>query len=128
MSRPPAYKNTNLDTRVNLSKNSTSLCHGRRRLELPGIDEILLLTISFSIHFDRKTRRAVQETNLPGVHRGGARRKSRNVSRSIRAPDNSSRVMPAFMEARIAFNVLGLISPRPDAKRNAAVCRHFRQA
>ncbi len=36
--------------------------------------------------------------------------------------------MSAFMEARIAFNVLGLISLRPDAKRNAAVSRYFLQA
>lgn len=81
MSRPPAYKMTDLDARANLSKNSSSFYHGRRHLELPGIAKILRLNFSLSICVDRKSRRAVKEANLPGVpSQWSAREKSERVT------------------------------------------------
>jgi hypothetical protein len=57
---------------------------------MPEIAEMFRLIASFSIRVDRKTRRAVKEANLPGVHRGGARRK-----RMARSPSKEFAVEPA---------------------------------
>jgi hypothetical protein len=114
MSRPLAYKMTDHDARADLRKNSTSSCHGRRRLELPGIVEILLLTISFFIRDDRKFRRAVKETNLPGVHRSGVRRR-----RVTRSPSRGFAVEPAETTSdrlsRLSKRAFGRQSRSPGA-------------
>ena len=90
MSRPLVYKNPNLDAKLNSQEISTATASGWRRIKLPEMAEKFRLIASFSIRVDRKTRRAVKEANLPGVHRGGARRK-----RMARSPSREFAVEPA---------------------------------
>jgi hypothetical protein len=90
MSRPLAYKNLNLDAKLNSQEISAATASGWRRIKQPEMAEMFRLIASFSIRVDRKTRRAVKEANLPGVHRGGARRK-----RMARSPSREFAVEPA---------------------------------
>ena len=90
MSRPLDDKNTNLDAKLNSQEISAATASGWQRIKLPKMAEMFRLIASFSICVDRKTRRAVKETNLPGVHRGGARRK-----RMSRPPSRGFAVEPA---------------------------------
>ena len=128
MSRPLAYKITDLDTRVNLSENSTSFATAVGAWICRELLRLSAWLSPFPSAVIESLAGQSRRQPCPASHRSGVRGKSLIASRSIRAPDISSRVVLAFVDARIAFNVLGLVSPRPGAKGNAAVGLYSQQA
>ena len=64
MSRPLAYKNTNLDAKLNPQEISASSDWWLRRTKQPAIDKTCLF-VSFCFRVDQKARRAVKKETCP---------------------------------------------------------------